>query len=326
MGWRMEQKGVRMDARVHESADVQTQNIGTGTRIWQYCVVLGGARIGDNCNICAHVLIENDVVVGNNVTIKSGVQLWDGLRVADDVFIGPNVTFTNDLFPRSKVYPETFRQTTIKSGASIGANATILPGLTVAEKAMVGAGAVVTRSVPPNAIVAGNPARIIGYVDVRAHKDAPKDGVTSNARPPVSAIGVKGVTVHEFPLITDLRGSLSVGEFEKQIPFVPQRYFMVFDVPSKEVRGEHAHKECHQFLVCAKGSCTVFADDGVNRAEVVLDSPSRGIYLPPMTWGVQYKYSEDAVLLVFASHYYDATDYIRSYSEFIEEIKRQAAK
>ncbi len=152
---------------LHPLSDVKSQSIGEGTRIWQFCVVFAGAKIGANCNICANVLIENDVVVGDNVTIKSGVQLWDGVRIEDNVFIGPNATFTNDIMPRSKIYPEQFLQTTIKAGASIGANATILPGITIGENAMVGAGAVVTRTVPPNAIVVGNPAHIKGYVDAK---------------------------------------------------------------------------------------------------------------------------------------------------------------
>lgn len=150
-----------MLAIIHPLSDVQTQNIGEGTRIWQFCVVLAQARIGANCNICAHVLIENDVVIGDNVTIKSGVQLWDGMRIEDNVFIGPNVTFTNDLYPRSKVYPEKYLQTIVKVGASIGANATILPGVTINENAMVGAGSVVTKDVPADVIVVGNPAKVV---------------------------------------------------------------------------------------------------------------------------------------------------------------------
>src|ERR1017187_276599 len=122
-----------MSTIVHELADVASDAIGDGTRIWQYVVVLPGARIGADCNICAHVFIENDVVVGDRVTIKCGVQLWDGIVVEDDVFLGPNATFTNDSFPRSKRHPHQFQRTVIKKGASIGANATILPGLTVGE-------------------------------------------------------------------------------------------------------------------------------------------------------------------------------------------------
>jgi len=150
--------------RIHPSADVQSTAIGASTNIWQYVVVLPHAKIGSDCNICAQVFIENDVVVGDRVTIKNGVQLWDGLRVEDDVFIGPNVTFTNDKFPRSKAHPEKFPVTTVRKGASIGGGATILPGLTIGEFAMVGAGAVVTCDVPPRAIVVGNPARLVGNV------------------------------------------------------------------------------------------------------------------------------------------------------------------
>jgi acetyltransferase-like isoleucine patch superfamily enzyme len=312
-----------MTVDIHPLADVKSESIGDGTRIWQFCVVFAGAKIGNNCNVCANSLIEDGVTIGNNVTIKSGVQLWHGVVVEDDVFIGPNATFTNDPFPRSKKHPDRYLMSTIKSGASIGANATILPGVTVSEGAMIGAGAVVTKNVPPNAIVVGNPARIVGYANANTERNGePKRFKTERSRPYLEETNVRGVSIHHFPLIPDIRGSLTVGEFEKQIPFVPKRYFMVFDVPSKETRGEHTHRECHQFLICVRGSCAVLADDGVNRTEVLLDSPSIGVYLPPMVWGVQYKYSADAVLLVFASHSYDAADYIRDYSEFIQLARR----
>ncbi|EKO1138128.1 N-acetyltransferase, partial [Escherichia coli] len=127
----------------------------------QYSVILPGAVIGDECNICAHTLIENDVVIGDRVTIKSGVYIWDGVVIEDDVFIGPCVTFTNDKIPRSKKYPEKFLKTIIKKGASIGANATILPGITIGENAMVGAGTVVTKDVAPYTVIAGNPGKVI---------------------------------------------------------------------------------------------------------------------------------------------------------------------
>jgi acetyltransferase-like isoleucine patch superfamily enzyme len=153
-----------MTIQIHPLSDVQSLNIGMATRIWQFCVILPNAIIGADCNICAQVLIENDVIIGDRVTIKSGVQIWDGLRIEDDVFIGPNVTFTNDKFPRSKHYPEQFSETVIRKGASIGGGAVILPNVIIGESAMVGAGAVVTHSVPDKAIVIGNPARIVGYV------------------------------------------------------------------------------------------------------------------------------------------------------------------
>ena len=146
---------------IHPNSDVQSKNIGSGTRIWQYAIVLEKASIGRDCNICSHCLIENDVSVGDRVTIKSGVQLWDGVSIEDDVFIGPNATFANDRFPRSKIRPAEFTKTRVNKGASIGANATILPGITIGEKAMVGAGAVVTKDVDPGTTVVGNPAKKI---------------------------------------------------------------------------------------------------------------------------------------------------------------------
>ena len=150
---------------IHELADVQSTEIGTGTRIWQYVVILPGAKIGADCNFCAHTFVENDVVVGDRVTIKSGVFLWDGIRLEDDVFVGPNATFTNDTKPRSRQYPDLFPQTIVRRGASIGANATLLPGIEIGENAMVGAGAVVTRDVPANTTVVGNPARELRHGD-----------------------------------------------------------------------------------------------------------------------------------------------------------------
>lgn len=146
-------------SKIHPLSDVQTTNIGENTLVWQYTVILKDAAIGNNCNINCQVFIENDVVIGNNVTVKPGVQLWDGIRIEDNVFIGPNVTFTNDRYPRSKQYPEEFQQTIVKEGASIGANATILGGITIGEHALIGAGSVVTKNVPANELWVGNPAK-----------------------------------------------------------------------------------------------------------------------------------------------------------------------
>jgi UDP-2-acetamido-3-amino-2,3-dideoxy-glucuronate N-acetyltransferase len=149
---------------IHPTAEVQTKHIGANTNVWQYSVILAGAKIGNNCNINFNVFIENDVVLGNEVTIKSGVQLWDGIIVEDKVFIGPNVTFTNDLVPRSKQYPEKFAKTKICKGASIGANASIKAGITIGEYAMIGLGSVVTKGVPPYTVWFGNPAKHQGYI------------------------------------------------------------------------------------------------------------------------------------------------------------------
>jgi acetyltransferase-like isoleucine patch superfamily enzyme/dTDP-4-dehydrorhamnose 3,5-epimerase-like enzyme len=303
----------------HETAIVESSSVGTGTRIWAFVHILPGAVIGAGCNICDHTFIENEVRIGDRVTIKCGVQVWDGITLEDDVFVGPNATFSNDRFPRSGQHPERYARTLVRRSASIGANATVLPGLTIGEKAMVGAGAVVTRDVPPMAIVAGNPARIVGY------DGAGSLSAGALSAPPAevgaSATRVAGVTLHRLPQVNDLRGNLSFGEIGNQIPFEVKRYFLVYSVASKEIRGEHAHRSLHQFLICVHGRCHVVADDGTLRQEFVLDSPTVGLHLPPMVWGIQYKYSEDAVMLVLASDRYDPGSYIRDYSEFLELVK-----
>ena len=300
-------KGVRVGFFVHPQALCESTDVGEATRIWAFAHVLPGARIGRDCNICDHVFVENDVVVGDRVTVKCGVQLWDGVRLADDVFIGPNATFTNDPFPRSKVHPESFAITTVAEGASIGANATILPGLTIGRRSLVGAGAVVTNDVPPNAIVTGNPARITGYVDAApvapASPERPSDELAASR---VARTGLVRLTRAD-----DLRGSLVAADFEGGLPFVPRRFFTVFDVPSADVRGAHAHERCEQLLVCVRGSVRAVVDDGRARQEFLLDRPDVGLHIGPMVWGTQYHYSPDAVLLVLASDPYDPDDYIR---------------
>ena len=302
----------------HANAIVETENVGMGTRIWAFVHVLPGAQVGADCNLCDHVFIENDVVVGDRVTIKSGVQLWDGVRIEDDVFIGPNATFTNDRFPRSKQYPEKYAVTVVQKGASIGANATILPGVTVGKNAMVGAGSVVTKDIPPNAIVVGNPARIVNYV-VQNRGQSVKVLKSSET---LDELPVPAAKVIELPEIFDLRGKLTFAELPGLLPFEPKRFFLVYEVPGKDVRGEHAHRKLHQFLVCIKGSCSVVVDDGQNRCEVALDRPTLGLHVPPMVWATQYKFSSDAVLLVLASDIYEAEDYIRSYDEYLELVSK----
>lgn len=304
----------------HPNAIVESSKIGKGTRVWAFAHVLPGAVIGEDCNLCDQTFFENDVKLGDRVTVKCGVQIWDGITVEDDVFIGPNTTFTNDPFPRSKQYPQLFARTLVRKGASIGANATILPGLTIGQYAMVGAGAVVTKDIPPYAIVVGNPARITGYV--QADKSPANVIKSEKVLETPGDLGVGGVKLYELPLIQDLRGSLTFAEINQSLPFTPKRYFMVFDVPSKEVRGEHAHRQCHQFLICIKGGCSVVVDDGQNRAEVVLNQPNFGLHVSPMVWATEYKYSPDAVLMVLASDVYKADDYIRDYDQFLKEVEK----
>ncbi|MBE7186243.1 MAG: WxcM-like domain-containing protein [Methylobacterium mesophilicum] len=305
---------------VHPNGLCESARVGAGTRIWAFAHVLPGARIGGGCNICDHVFIENDVVVGDDVTIKCGVQLWDGVRLGNRVFVGPNATFTNDRFPRSKQYPAAFLETVLGDDVSVGANATILPGVKIGHGAMIGAGAVVTRNVPPHATVVGNPAVIIGYQDTAgawADRNPEMRGAPLPERVGErSDLGVRGCWIERLPQFSDMRGSLTPLQMSKGLPFLPERVFLVYGVPSNHVRGEHAHHQCEQFLIAAHGGVSVVVDDGERRREVRLDHPGLGLYLPPMVWGIQYKFDPDCVLMVAASRPYEADDYIRSYDEF----------
>lgn len=312
---------------VHPQGICETSHVGKGTKIWAFCHVLPGAKIGEECNICDSVFIENDVVIGNRVTIKSGVQLWDGVRLEDDVFVGPNATFTNDPFPRSKKHLKKFPVTTLQRGASIGANSTILPGLTIGSNSMVGAGAVVSRDVPPNAIVYGNPAVISGYTDTVKTDERQKNLLVAseikgrNKSRSSLELSVKGCKLVNLPTFNDLRGRLMVTEFSDDMPFTPSRLFFVYGVPNTKVRGEHAHKACAQLLVAVSGNLSIVVDDGKQREEVLLDNPGLGLLIPPMVWGIQYRFSPDAVLGVYASNPYDASDYIREYDVFLQMVK-----
>lgn len=305
----------------HPEGRVESDEIGAGTRVWAFAHILRGARIGADCNICDHTFIEGGAVVGDRVTVKCGVQLWDGVTLEDDVFVGPNATFTNDPLPRSGRRPAEFTRTLVRRGASIGANATLLPGLTVGAGAMVGAGAVVTRDVPPRAIVMGNPAVVTGFVQHESHGRVPEvRAPPARSKTPLIA----GAGLYELPRISDARGHLSFAELGHSLPFAAMRYFLVFGVPSREIRGEHAHRMLNQFLVCVHGSCSVRLFDGDAGEEILLNRPDLGLHVPPMVWTTEYKYSPDAVLLVLASDIYREEDYIRDVDEYLtlqEKVK-----
>lgn len=281
--------------------------MGEGTTIWAFAHVLPGASIGRNVNVCDHVFIENDVTVGDNVTIKCGVQLWDGIVVEDGVFIGPNVSFANDRWPRSKDHPDEFERTVLRQGSSIGAGAVILPGVTIGYGAMVGAGSVVVGDVPANATVVGNPARIIGYGQSGA-PDSGSEEAPAAADPPGGDLLVEA---------RDLRGRLQAVELA-DLPFEPKRVFWVSQVPGAHVRGEHAHRTCDQFLVRLAGTMQCLVDDGHTRTTHRLDENTPTLLLPAGTWGTQFGYSADALLCVFASESYDPEDYLRTYDDFLE--------
>lgn len=306
------------DSVVHDKAIVEPgTSLGSGFRAGAFTHVCSGAVVGPDCDVGDHVLIENDVAVGSRVTVKSGAQLWNGVRLADDVFVGPNATFTNDPFPRSRQHLESYPTTTVLRGASIGANATILPGITIGAHAMVGAGAVVTRDVPSNAIVQGNPARIVGYVDTAQ----PVDTVAASEGLPEGEYA--GASVIRLPVVEDLRGCLTFAQTDGRLPFEPSRFFIVYGVPSRDVRGEHAHRQCHQLLIATSGTLSVVVDNGTERVEVALTDPSLALHIPPMVWATEYKYSADATLVVFASDRYDADDYIRDYDEYLKAVGRR---
>ena len=297
----------------HPTALVESDRIGARARIYAFVHVFPGATIGDDVNLNDYVLVESGVTIGDRVTVKSGVQLWDGVIVEEDVFIGPNAVFANDAYPRSRQYRTTFTPTLLSRGCTIGANATVLGGVTIGAGAMVGAAAVVTRDVPRNAIVMGNPARITGYVETDLQPSRSAVSVTSS-----DVVLPGGASLVDLARVEDLRGALTYAQVDGQLPFAPARIFFVYDVPNAEVRGEHAHRTLHQFLISAAGSCHAMLDDGSgSRVEVVLDRPSRGLHIPPLVWSVQYKYSAGAALLVLASAAYDANDYVRDYDEFL---------
>jgi UDP-2-acetamido-3-amino-2,3-dideoxy-glucuronate N-acetyltransferase len=249
------------------------------------------------------------------ITLMPGCYVEPGVELEEKVYVGPNAVILshsgNDL-------PKTI----LRAGGQVGANATVLQGVTIGVRAQVKPGSVVTKSVPPLAIVEGNPARIIGYVET-GEKTANDVDHQQSVRYTHKLAKVKDVSLHRFSMVPDLRGNLSVGEFEREIPFTPSRYFLVLDVPTAETRGEHAHRKCKQFLIAVKGSVSVVADDGFSREEFLLNQPNIGLYLPAMTWGIQYRYSADAVLLVFASDFYDPNDYIRDYDEFLNLVQSQ---
>lgn len=166
-------------AFIHSSAIVETTQIGEGTRIWAYTHVMGDVTIGAHCNIGEHCFIESGSTIGNQVTIKNGNMLWEGVHLEDGVFVGPLVIFTNDLYPRSPRLPQVqaryatrgwLKSTVIKQGASLGAGAVILPGITIGEFCMVGAGSIVNRSLPPYALAVGSPARLRGWVCQCGHR------------------------------------------------------------------------------------------------------------------------------------------------------------
>lgn len=292
----------------HQSAWIEEgSQVGPGCSIGPYAIVRAGAVLGEGCVVEAQAVVSGGVLAGKGVTLGSGCFIGPGAQLAAGVRISP----------RASVDSRVDESVLIGQEAVIGSQAVIHAGVTIGNQAVIEAGAVVMRNVPATAVVSGNPAKIIRYV------------TTPRAAPPIyqpdqtSPIqtGVRGVTIHHLPLIEDLRGNLSFGEASRHVPFEIKRYFLTFEVAGEEIRGEHAHRKLQQFLICPYGRLHLMADDGRNREEFILDRPNLALYLPPLVWGVQYRFSPGAVLLVFCSDYYDPADYIRDYVEFVALVR-----
>jgi acetyltransferase-like isoleucine patch superfamily enzyme/dTDP-4-dehydrorhamnose 3,5-epimerase-like enzyme len=276
--------------RIHPAASVETSRVGRGATIGAY------ARIG------------SDVEIGEGAVIGEDTFLNGAVRVGNAVRIGPKCCIDAAEAP-----------TILSQDSTVGAHATIWAGVTVGRGARIEPGSVVTKDVPAMAVVAGNPAQIVHYC---APQIAPARTRSSSGAAGV-ATEIPGVTLHDLPLHEDLRGNLTFGEAQRHVPFPIKRYFLTFAVTSQEVRGEHAHRRLEQFLVCIHGRVHIAVDDGRDRANFLLDRPNLGVYIPPMIWSVQYRFSADAVLLGLCSDYYEADDYIRDYAEFMELASRR---
>jgi carbonic anhydrase/acetyltransferase-like protein (isoleucine patch superfamily) len=268
---------------IHPTALCSGAKLAADAEVGAYSVIGQGSSVGAGAHISNHVSIGKDARIGERVHIGPGAQVGDGCIVDAD--------------------------------ARIGANAVIEDGVRVHMGAEVRPGTAIGAAVPPHAIVGSAEGVITGYVDTHSDDTPPAAVLKQQSK----ESRVRGVRVYEMRDIPDLRGALSVGEFDANMPFVPKRYFLVHDVANERIRGEHAHRVCHQFLICTHGVCSLIVDDGKSRQEFRLDRPNLGVHLPPMVWGIQYKFSRDAVLLVFASEHYDPKDYIRNYDEFLKE-------
>lgn len=298
----------------HPSAIVDAMAFGQRLHVGAFACIGAGAELGDDVDIAEQVLVSGSVRMGNRVAVRCGAKLLGRLVIEDDVTIDANAVFA-----AHEPAVDGGAATTVRRGARIGANATVLAGLTIGESARVNAGAVVTQDVPAFAIVGGNPSQIVGYVNaLDAGWAVPMDRPRDRTR-----LRVKDANLVPIPQMADMRGVTTFAELDKQLPFVATRFFVVTDVPGREVRGEHAHKTLHEFLVCLKGSLSVMLDDGTVREEVRLDAPTLGLHVPPQVWRVVYKYTPDALLLSLCSHGYDPHDYIRDYPSFLSYVNAQ---
>lgn len=299
-----------MSSFVDPSARCEAAGLGEGSRVLAYARVGPGVAIGDNCEVGDYAMLVGEVVLEDDVKVHASAQVLGRVRLEQGASIGPGAVVGTEA-----------GEVVVHRFAAIGANATVLPGVAVGRRAVVESGSVVTESVPANAVVSGNPARIVSYLDSGHEAGEPEIVAASAVAGGIAETRVQGVTLHPLAHARDLRGSLTAAEFTT-LPFAPRRLFTVFDVPSESVRGAHAHRVCAQFLVCTVGEVSCLVDDGTAREEIRLGSPEVGLHIPPLIWGTQWRYTRDALLLVLASHPYDAADYIRDYEEFLAALGR----
>jgi acetyltransferase-like isoleucine patch superfamily enzyme len=306
---------------IDPNARFEGDSLGSGSRVLAYVRVAPGVAVGRNCVLHDHAVLIGAVTLEDDVAVHTGAQLLGRIRVEQGVTVGAGAVVGGE--SRSgEDHDQQSNEIVVHRFASIGPNVTVSPGVAIGRRAVVQPGSVVTQNVPANAVVSGNPATIVAYVD-SGHEAAAQEVLlpSSVATAVVTETRVRGVTIHRLAYASDLRGSLTATEFSS-LPFAPRRLFTVYDVPSESVRGSHAHRTCAQFLVCTLGAVSCLVDDGSAREEIRLASPDVGLHIPPMIWGTQWKYTRDAVLLVLASHPYDAADYVRDYEEFLEALER----
>lgn len=308
---------------VHPQALCETDRIGSGTRVEAFATLAEGSMVGSGVVIARGATVLRAAEIGDRVRVDVEAVVGEGVRIQSDVVVGPRAILSDLTRSPNEGASDGSGRIVIEQEARIGSNAMVLPGVQISRNAHVCAGAVVTRSVPANAIVSGNPANISGYVPLASRSDDVASNLSvaqTNLRPRLQPSAVAGVSVHRSPVHRDLRGSLVANEFNRDIPFEAKRAFLVFDVPLEQVRGEHAHRGCHQFISCIHGECSLVADDGRAQEEFRLDDPTIGIHIPPMVWSTQYRHTRDAVLLVHASHWYDPDDYIHDYEAFLAQV------
>jgi acetyltransferase-like isoleucine patch superfamily enzyme/dTDP-4-dehydrorhamnose 3,5-epimerase-like enzyme len=305
-----------LPATVQPSALCESSSVGAGTAIGAFARIAPTATIGADTVIRENVVIEAGARVGSRVTIGAGSWIGPDAVVEDDVVLAANVTVLG--IGEDGVSPGT--PTIVRRGASIKAGSTIMDSITVGRGAVVEAGSVVLWPVPPFSVVAGNPAWTQRYLEAENLGRAEHMLLRGTG---VSTLGVGASHVCRFPEFIDVRGGLTVSDLsDEYVPFEPVRFFTVYAAPSGSARGDHAHRRCHQFIMCVAGSVWVSVDDGEKRKELVLDSPTLGVYVPPMVWASQFRFQPDSVVMVFASLPYDPAEYIRDYEQFLAEVQR----